>query len=191
MNIVLASASPRRKELLGRILENFDVVTSEFDEKSIVYNKDCGEYVKKIALGKAMKAAELLHEDSIVIGCDTVVYHNGKILGKPKDREEAYEMLESLSGNMHQVYSGIALVNTSNSLIKCEAICTDVFFSELPESEINEYLDSLEWMDKAGAYGIQGKAGIFVEKINGCYYNIVGLPLNCLYNMLIEMGVNL
>lgn len=191
MNIVLASASPRRKELLGKIIENFHVITSDFNEETVIYNGNCEEYVKEIALEKAMKASKPLKGDNVVIGCDTIVYHKGKVLGKPRDKEDAYSMLKSLSGDIHQVYSGLALINTKASLVKCEAVCTDVFFSKLSDAQIDKYLDSLEWNDKAGAYGIQGKASIFVEKIHGCYYNIVGLPLNCLYNMFAEMGVNL
>jgi septum formation protein len=191
VNIVLASSSPRRKELLEKIIKDFSVINSDFDEKTVIYNGDCKEYVKDISLGKAIKVSENLKEDSIVIACDTVVYYKSKIFGKPKDKEEAYSMLKSLSGNMHQVCSGITIINKALSTIKCEAVCTDVFFSNISDYEINKYLDSLEWVDKAGGYGIQGKASIFVEKIHGCYYNVVGLPLNCLYNMLLEMGVNL
>lgn len=191
MNIILASASPRRMELLKRITENFSVVVSEFDENSVTYSGDCMQYVKEIALGKAMDVAGKLNKSSIVIGCDTIVYHKGRVLGKPKDKQEALHMLENLSGDMHQVYSGVAVIDTENNSVKTDYMCTDVFFSKLSYEEINNYIDTLDWVDKAGAYGIQGKAGIFVEKIHGCYYNVVGLPLNLLYHMLMEMGVNL
>lgn len=191
MNIILASASQRREELLRRIVEDFKIIVSDFDENSVVYNGDCAHYVKTLALGKAMNVARTLENQSIVIGCDTIVYHNNKILGKPRDKEEAYSMLRALSGDVHKVYSGIALVNTASGKVSTDYVCTDVFFSKLSEDEINKYINKNEWTDKAGAYGIQGNAGIFVEKIYGCYYNVVGLPLNRLYYMLKEMGVNL
>lgn len=191
MNIVLASASQRRQELLKRIFEDFRITVSNFDEGSVNFNGDCGEYVKKLALGKAQDVANKETSESMVIGCDTIVYFNGTILGKPKDKDEAFSMLKVLSGNIHKVYSGIALVNSDTGAVKTDFVSTDVYFSKLSDKQILEYVASGEPMDKAGAYGIQGKGGIFVEKICGCYYNVVGLPLNRLYDMLKEMGVNL
>ncbi|MCM8710363.1 Maf-like protein [Clostridium sp. SYSU_GA19001] len=191
MEIILASASQRREELLRRIIKDFSIIVSDFDEDSVIFNGNCEDYVKTLAFGKAMNVAKTLKNKSIVIGCDTVVYHNNKILGKPNDKEEAYSMIRALSGNVHKVYSGIALINTVSNISIIDYVCTDVFFAEISDDEINKYIHKNEWADKAGAYGIQGNAGIFVEKIHGCYYNVVGLPLNRLYNMLKEMGVNL
>lgn len=191
MDIVLASSSLRRQELLKRIVDDFKIIVSNFDEESIAYGGDIRKYVKDLALGKANNVMNSIKKHSIIIGCDTVVYHNDKILGKPKDKKEAFYMLKSLSGGVHKVYSGIAVINTFLKTKNVDYVCTEVSFSKLSDDEIYKYIDSFEWIDKAGAYGIQGKAGIFVEKIHGCYYNVVGLPLNRLYNMLKMMGVNL
>lgn len=191
MNFVLASASERRQELLKRIIDQFEIVVSNFDEDTVPYNGDCEDYVKKLAYEKAREVSEKLDKKSIIIGCDTVVYQNGSILGKPKDKAQAFEMLRNLSGTSHKVYSGLAVINTYNNEVKTQAVSTEVYFSKLSQKQIEDYINSEEPMDKAGAYGIQGNAGVFVEKIHGDYYNVVGLPLNTLYYMLKEMGVNL
>ena len=191
MDFVLASASERRQELLKRIVEDFKIVISNFDENTVDFEGDCDDYVKLLALCKAREVANRIKNETIVIGSDTVVYHNGKIFGKPKDEKDAYNMLKSLSGSSHRVYSGIAVINTASNEIRVDSVCTEVFFSTLSEEQISRYVKSSEPMGKAGAYGIQGNGGIFVEKIYGCYYNVVGLPLNRLYFILREMGVNL
>lgn len=191
MGVILASASERRKELLKRIIKEFKIEISAFDEDSITFNGDCKEYVKSIALGKAQSIANKIDYSSIVIGCDTIVYHKGKVLGKPRNEEEAFNMLMALSGDMHEVYSGIAIINTETKSIVQDYVCTEVYFSKLSKEQIISYIKSGEPMDKAGAYGIQGGASIFVERIHGCYYNVVGLPLNKLYFLLRDMGVNL
>ncbi|MEW9096647.1 MAG: Maf-like protein [Clostridiaceae bacterium] len=192
MRIILASASERRKELLKRILCDFEVIVSQFDEDQVAFNGDCGNYVIELAKGKGMDvASNIKDKNSLIIACDTVVFFNGKVLGKPKSEEEAFSMLKELSGNVHFVYSGIFIYNKENNSIMTDYICTEVKFSNLSDEVIKKYIESKEPFDKAGAYGIQGYGGIFVEKINGCYYNVVGLPLNSLYKMLKEMGVNL
>jgi septum formation protein len=191
MKIILASASERRQELLNRIVEDFKIVISNFDETSVQFHGDCHEYVKELALGKAREVADRSKDENIVIGADTIVYHGGKILGKPKDMQDACSMLKNLSGNSHIVYSGIAVINTAADEVRVDSVCSEVFFSELSQEQIDTYAASSEPMDKAGSYGIQGKGGVFVEKIHGDYYNVVGLPLNRLYYMLKEMGVNL
>ncbi|MFL0247467.1 Maf-like protein [Candidatus Clostridium stratigraminis] len=191
MSIILASASERRKELLKRIIPDFKVIASDFNEDSVTFNGDCIKYVENLSLGKAQDVASKTDAANIIIGCDTIVYHNKKVLGKPKNEEEAYKMLTSLSGNSHYVYSGISIINTKTNNIVQDCVCTEVYFSKLSESQIQGYIKSGEPMDKAGSYGIQGYGGIFVEKINGCYYNVVGLPINKLYSLLGDMGVNL
>ncbi len=130
-------------------------------------------------------------DNNLVIGCDTLVAFNNKILGKPKDKKDAFEMLQALSGNEHEVYSGLAILDIKSNKIIKDFVCTKVKFSKLTSLQIEKYVNTGDPMDKAGAYGIQGKAGVFVENINGCYYNVVGLPLNKLNSMLMEMGVNL
>ncbi|MCD2346214.1 Maf-like protein [Clostridium guangxiense] len=201
MKLILASSSPRRKELLKKITDDFIVIESGFDEETIKFRGDVSEYVIELAKAKAedvsnkikneAKYAKLLEQEILIIGCDTVVEIQNNILGKPKNISEAEIMLETLSGNIHRVYSGITLFNASKNIFKVDYACTEVVFSKLSADEIKKYVDSGESLDKAGAYGIQGKAAIFVEEIRGCYYNIVGLPLNKLYKMFLEMGVNL
>lgn len=191
MKIILASASERRQELLKRITDDFEIIVSDFDEHNIEFNGDCAEYVINIAKGKANDVACRYEDEAIVIGSDTVVSYNGKVLGKPKNEDDAFSMLKMLSGNIHQVYSGIALIHKPSMAVKTGFVCTNVKFSEISEERIRKYIRTGEPMDKAGAYGIQGFAGVFVEKIDGCYYNVVGLPLNKLYDMLKGIGVNL
>ncbi|WP_251861810.1 Maf-like protein [Clostridium sp. Marseille-Q2269] len=191
-NIILASASQRRQELLKRIMENFQIIVSDFDESSIPFKDDIPSYVMNLAEGKARSVCKKIDENSdLIIGCDTIVAFNNKILGKPKDKKAAIEMLQALSGNDHQVYSGLAILDVKSNKIIKDFVCTRVKFSKLTFKQIEDYVNTGDPMDKAGAYGIQGKAGIFVENINGCYYNVVGLPLNKLNSMLMEMGVNL
>jgi len=191
MNIVLASASPRRQELLKRLVDNFQIEVSNFDEDSIKFQDDIDKYVCDLAEGKARKILNKVQKKSVVIGCDTVVYLNGKILEKPINDEDAFKMLKSLSGNVHKVYSGLVLINSENNELIRKSVCTEVKFMNLSEDMIFRYIKSGQCNGKAGAYGIQDDGAVFVESINGCYYNVVGLPLNTLYLSLREMGVNL
>ena len=172
LKFILASASERRKELLSRIVKDFEVRVSDFDEESVHVNEDIEEYYSS---------------DSIIIGADTIVVIDNKVLGKPKDKNDAFRMLKSLSNNVHRVYSGVTVINNSTKVIKSECLYTEVYFSELSDEEIWKYIDTGECLDKAGAYGIQGFGGVFVKSINGCYYNVVGLPLNLLNKMIKEI----
>ena len=191
MKVVLASGSPRRQELLKRIVKDFQIVVSSFDEGAIPYDGDIEKYVCKLARGKAEAVVKDIQDESIIIGCDTVVYLNGKVLGKPRDEAEAKSMLRSLSGNTHKVYSGIVLINSKTHKRIEKSICTEVKFMNLSEDMIERYVNSGACFGKAGAYGIQDDAAVFVESINGCYYNVVGFSLNTVFLMLREMGVNL
>ena len=188
MNVVLASASLRRQELLKRIIEDYRIITSDFDEDNILFKGDCSTYVMELAKGKAENVLKKVKEDSIIIGCDTVVFLDEKILGKPNGEEEAYKMLKALSGNTHKVYSGMAIINSKTKEIITDFEVTEVLFSKLSDDEIYKYIKSGEPMDKAGAYGIQGFGGVFVESIKGCFYNVVGLPLNKLNKLLKGWG---
>jgi septum formation protein len=192
-NIILASASQRRQELLKRILGNFQIIVSDFDESSIPFKNNIPSYVMNLAEGKARSVSKKImdQDNNLIIGCDTIVAFNNRILGKPKDKKDAFEMLQALSDNEHEVYSGLAILDVKSNKIIKDFVCTKVKFSKLTSSQIEKYINTGDPMDKAGAYGIQGKAGVFVENINGCYYNVVGLPLNKLNSMLMEMGVNL
>ena len=191
MNIVLASGSPRRQELLKRIIEDFHIEVSNFDESSIGFTGDIDKYVCELAEGKARGVLHKFQDESIIIGCDTVVYLNGKILGKPSNREEAIKMLKELSGKTHQVYSGLAMINNKTNKVLKKSICTEVKFTELSDNMILKYVESGQSDGKAGAYGIQDGGAIYVESINGCYYNVVGFSLNTVFLLLREMGVNL
>lgn len=190
MKLVLASASPRRFELLSKITSNFIQIPSGFDETQVAYEFDIKNYVINIAKGKAIDVAER-NKDSIVIGCDTIVELDGKVIGKPKDEKEAFSILRSLSGKVHSVYTGIYIINTETKEKAFDYEKSDVTFSVLTDEEIKWYIKTGEPLDKAGAYGIQGYGGLFVDRIEGCYFNIVGLPVSKLNKMLKLMGVNL
>lgn len=184
MKFILASGSLRRQELLSRLLSDYAIVVSDFDEDSIPYEGDPEEYVMTLALQKARTVQAQFSDNPVVLGSDTVVCQDGEILGKPRNREDAYRMLQNLSGKSHQVYSGIALLLDSQKGEELTCTKTSVKFSELSHEEIEAYLDAEEWKDKAGAYGIQGYAARFVEEIHGDYYNVMGLPLSTLYQLL-------
>lgn len=184
LKIILASASERRQELLSRLVDDFTIIISDFDETKVQKTGTVSQYVEEIAIGKAKDVLNKIQEPSIIIAADTVVALGEEILGKPKDKADAYNMLSKLSDNTHEVYTGIVLINSESGKIIKDSVKTDVVFSKLKDKQINDYIDSGDSLDKAGAYGIQGKAGIFVKKINGCYYNVVGLPLNKLNEMI-------
>lgn len=184
MKYVLASSSERRQELLKRLIKNFEIVVSEFDEESIGFSGDVKKYVIDLATAKGKASLELLDHDAIVIAADTIVVHEGNLLGKPKNKEDAFRILRMLSGNSHEVYTGFVIINSRNKQIIKDVVRTKVIFSHITDKEIIEYINTNEPMDKAAAYGIQGLGGVFVEKIEGCYYNVVGLPLNRLKRQL-------
>ncbi len=183
--IVLASQSPRRRELLGGLIKDFDIIADKSEE---VINPDMTpeEIVKSLALEKAENVAKIAGDDALVIGADTVVCIDGKILGKPKDESEAKEMLGTLSGREHHVCTGFALVDNASGKRVCDFERTVVRFKTLTETEIERYIQSGEPMDKAGAYGIQGVGALFVEGIKGDYFNVVGLPICALFKSLKE-----
>lgn len=173
--IILASASPRRRQLLKQIGLSFRVIPSLVDEDSINC-RDPLANVQAIALHKARDVAARVKE-GIVIGADTQVIADGEVLGKPKDEADAARMISKLSGKTHRVITGVALVNVETLFEETWAETTSVTFRELSEDEKTAYVESGEPMGKAGAYGIQGRAAAFVERIEGCYFNVVGLPL--------------
>ncbi|WP_424955129.1 Maf family protein [Jeotgalibacillus salarius] len=172
MDIILASQSPRRKELMAMLPYPFLIHPSEFDE-STIKEKDPEKAVLKIAEGKAADVAEKFPE-SVVIGSDTIVFQQ-QILGKPKTAEEAAEMLRSLSGQTHTVYTGVVLMKDGIATSFAEK--TSVTFWPLSEKEISDYAATEDPYDKAGAYGIQSGGALFVKEITGDYYAVVGLPL--------------
>lgn len=188
MNFILASGSERRKELLSRIIENYDIIVSDFDEDSVKLEQDVTSYVKNIALGKAKDVSLKVSRDNIIIAADTIVTFNNEILGKPKDKSDAFRMLKLLSGNWHKVYTSIAIVNNSTNKIIQDVQLTEVKFSKITDDDIVKYIETGEPLDKAGAYGIQGFGGVFVEQIKGCYYNVVGMSLSKLNFMLKQIN---
>jgi septum formation protein len=173
-SIILASSSPRRQELLSLLQIPFRVHSSDIDEH-IPHGMEAEEAVVQLAERKAKAVSEQFMEE-IVIGSDTVVVCDGKILGKPIDRDDAFSMLRQLSGREHRVLTGVAIVNGDK--VKSFYEETKVTFWELTDSDITSYLDSGEPFDKAGSYGIQGFGSLFVKKINGDYFNVVGLPVS-------------
>lgn len=188
MKIILASKSERRKELLKKICKNFDIVESNFDESKID-EKDPVMFAINCALGKAKEVGERF-PDNTVIGADTIVYHNGEIIGKPQNYEEAKKILKKLSGSRHQVITGIAIYNKNENKILTDYDISFVKFKELSEEEIEEYLKTEDFRDKAGAYGIQNINDKFVDYIEGDFDNIVGLPVKKLEKLLFQFLYN-
>ncbi len=177
--IILASESPRRRQLLEQIGFNFEVVSSQVDEEEII-DKNPLINIQLLALRKAQEIANKGYR-GIIIGADTQILIENEIIGKPRDREDAKRILLKLSGKSHEVVTGIAIIDTEAVSSETWFETTIVKFRELMVDEIEEYLDTGEYIGKAGAYGIQGRAAVFVERIEGCYFNVVGLPLTKLY----------
>jgi septum formation protein len=185
--LVLASASPRRKKLLEQIGLEFQVNVSAFDEDSVPTHLSPPDYVQLLAQSKALAVSQNLDFRAIVIGADTTVVLDGQILNKPTDVANASRMLALLSNRTHEVCTGIALVETATNRIITDVCRTEVRFRALDTAEIKAYVDSGSPLDKAGSYGIQDDFGaVFVQEIRGCYYNVVGLPLELLYRRLRE-----
>jgi septum formation protein len=195
MNLILASASERRIELLKRITEDFTIIVSNFDEDKVKFTGKVHEYVmelskeKAYAVSKSKKISKT--EQNIIIAFDTIVSIDNRILGKPKDRLDAFRMIKMLSGKVHNVYTGVTILDVASNITNCDYVCTKVRFSNLTDKVIDRYLNLEEYKDKAGAYAIQGYASVFVESIEGCFYSVVGLPINKLSTMFGEMGINL
>lgn len=192
--IILASASPRRSEIMTQAGFEFTVVPSSVEENIISETPD--KIVEDLALQKANDVYRTIKKDYegkdfIVIGADTIVCYNGEILGKPEDEQEAFDMLKLLSDRTHQVYTGVAI------LYRCEGAKqvyffnekTDVTFCAVNDYELKDYIATFDCMDKAGSYGIQGPFAKHIKGINGDYFNVVGLPINRLYQELKKLNV--
>jgi septum formation protein len=187
--LVLASSSPRRIELLRMLGVKFSVIPSGIEEDS-VHSISVGELVESNAVSKASEVASQL-DTGLVIGADTVVVLDGKIYGKPSGLDDARHMLSELAGRTHQVFSGVAVVRVEDGASKVAHAVTDVAFRPLSDGEITRYFDMINPLDKAGAYAIQGIGGVIIEKITGCYYNVVGLPLTVLDDLLSHFDIRL
>ena len=205
--IILRSASPRRRELLEQIGISFEVRVS--DKEEVYHSLIPEEIVKELALSKAENVADDLREkqeqvkqisfdkknnvllDTIVIGADTIVVSDGSILGKPKDEADAVRMIRSLQGRSHKVYTGVAILDYDDEGKRksvVHAVETEVFVNPMSDEEIREYAATGEPLDKAGAYGIQGRFAAYIERIDGDYYNVVGLPVSYVYRQLKEIA---
>ncbi|MFW5787694.1 MAG: Maf family protein [Halanaerobiales bacterium] len=187
--IVLASASPRREELLKQLGLNFTIVPSNIDEDEYSC-KNPVKLVKKLSEAKAEDVAVVV-EDAIVIAADTVVVYKDEILGKPADKNEAKSMLGKLSGSEHQVYSGITVISSNNNQSITEFDRTEVYMKKLNRDEIDLYIQSGEPMGKAGSYAIQGLGGVFVDRIEGSYFSVMGLPIHLLFDILKEFNISI
>ncbi len=182
--IILASSSPRRRELLSMIGLHYIIEPSGEDEVQ-PHGLPPAEYVKTLALQKAQPVADL-HPEDCVIGADTIVYLEGDILGKPHTPDVAKAYLTRMQGKQHVVFTGVAVLKNGKADVRhCE---TRVTFAPMTQREIEAYVATGEPLDKAGAYGVQGPGGIFVERVEGNYFNVIGLPLPLLYKMLIDAG---
>ena len=205
--IILGSASPRRRELLEKSGISFEVRDS--DKEEVYHSLIPEEIVKELALSKAENVADDLREkqeqvkqisfdkknnvllDTIVIGADTIVVSDGSILGKPKDEADAVRMIRSLQGRSHKVYTGVAILDYDDEGKRksvVHAVETEVFVNPMSDEEIREYAATGEPLDKAGAYGIQGRFAAYIERIDGDYYNVVGLPVSYVYRQLKEIA---
>lgn len=194
--VILGSASPRRRELLAQIGARFEVRTSGREE--VYHSTVPEEIVRELAIMKAENVAEDLAdeqgrtpEDTIVIGADTIVVLDGKILGKPKDEKDAADMIGALQGRSHEVYTGVAILDygaRGKKNVSVRAVGTKVYVNSMDEAEISAYIATGEPMDKAGAYGIQGRFAAYIDRIEGDYYNVVGLPVSYVYQALKRLG---
>ncbi len=187
--IILASSSPRRRSLIRLLGLNFRTLSTNIDEKPLPGERP-DEFVCRLALKKADAVACRAHA-GVVLGCDTAVAVEGELFGKPGTAAEAKRMLRALSAKSHEVWSGLALLDLNRGLRWLDAERTVVYFKELSDQEIEGYVASGEPIDKAGAYAIQGKGALFIPRIEGCFFNVVGLPLYRLHSLLQKAGISL
>ena len=189
--IYLASKSPRRSEMLASLKIPFEVISSPYEEKmEDVAGLSPEKMASQLAGFKASYVAESLRS-GIIIGADTIVVKEDLILGKPVDKLEVFSMLHSLSGERHRVITGISLVDVERKITLTHSEVTNVFFRDLNPEDIEQYIQTGEPFDKAGAYGIQGYASLFVNKIEGCYFNVVGFPIVAFRNLMLDLGYNI
>lgn len=186
MKLILASASPRRKELLEKTGLEFEILPAKGEE--VITKTVPREVVEELSLQKAAEIAKMQEGTCIVIGADTIVAKDDKIMGKPKDEADARRMLSLLSGDVHQVYTGVTLIRTgAEEKVVTFSEKTEVFFYPMTEQEINDYIVTGDCMDKAGAYGIQGNFAVHVKGLEGDYYNVVGLPIGKVWQELKQL----
>mgnify|MGYP001160051916 FL=1 len=190
MKFILASSSPRRQELLLRLQTPFDIILPDVDESIIPPDGSPETYCTALAELKANDISQH-YPNNLVIGSDTIVVLDDQIMGKPEDKAMAQNMLETLSGKTHHVYTGVCLKWAERNIHHLFAEITMVTFRELSEADINHYIESCPPYDKAGSYGIQDWSAVFVKEIKGCYDNVVGFPISRFYEELKKLGINL
>ena len=190
MKFILASSSPRRRELLLRLQTHFDIILPDVDESIIPPEGSPETYCTALAELKANDISQH-YPNNLVIGSDTIVELDNNIMGKPKDKRMAQNMLETLSGKTHHVYTGVCLKWIDKNIHHLFAEITMVTFRKLSEADINHYIESCPPYDKAGSYGIQDWSAVFVKEIKGCYDNVVGFPISRFYEELKKLGINL
>jgi septum formation protein len=188
MEIILGSGSPRRGEILRFFSIPFLQIASSFDEDSVAFTGDPADYVRTLSRKKAETLAPD-HVDRALLTADTTVFCEGVIYNKPKSHEEAVLFLKTLSGKWHSVFTSLSLFHKGQMETKCEE--TRILFHELTLDQIHHYLQHVNFLDKAGSYAIQQSGSLVVKKIDGCYYNVMGLPLNSLKELLFAIGVDL
>lgn len=186
--IILASKSPRRKRLLENIGLQFKIVPSNINEN--IASSSPREYAENLSLRKARKVAQK-YKDAIIIGADSIVVFKGEIIGKPSSVRNAREILRKLSGKKHLVITGFTVLDSKTNKSETKSVLSKVVFKKLTEKEINEYVKSREPMGKAGAYAVQERASVFIKKIEGDFFNIVGLPVFSLCRVLQKFGINI
>ena len=188
MQLILGSSSPRRKEILGFFSIPFKQVSPDFDEAQVIFQGDPAAFASEIAHRKALCLAARFPND-VILTADTVVYRNNEVFSKPENMKEAHAMLQELSGKEHQVFTGVSVLKKNEAFIEAEK--TTVFFNELTEPQILKYQDHFHPLDKAGGYAIQKGGSLIVKRIEGCYYNIMGLPIQTTAKLLLKAGIDL
>jgi septum formation protein len=188
MRLILGSQSPRRKEILSHFSLPFEQATSSFNEEAVPFKGDPIKHVYELSKGKADSLRHRFHK-ALILTADTIVYREGKIYGKPKDEQEAFQTLLELSGRWHCVFTGLTLREENREYQQFEE--TRVLFNPLTHQQIRQYQAKLHWADKAGGYAIQMPGGLIVQKIEGCYYNVMGLPINRVRELLLKVGIEL
>ena len=186
--LILGSQSPRRKEILDFFSIPFIQAIPDFDEEAIAFQGDPERYACTLSQGKA-ESLQKKFPDAIILTADTIVYQDGKVYNKPKNAEDAFNMLSELAGKWHSVYTAVTVRQQSKIYSKAEE--TKVQFNPLTPKQIGQYIESVECLDKAGSYAIQNKGGIIVRQISGCYFNVKGLPINTVVELLHHFGVEI
>lgn len=188
MRLILGSTSPRRREILSYFSLSFEQLSPNFDEEAVPFKGVPSSYVQILASGKALSLSKE-YPEATILSADTIVFKEGKVYGKPKNEKEAFQFLYELQGSWHSVYSGVALWHADKLFKDFEE--TKVLFNSLTPLQIKQYMKALHWADKAGGYAIQLAGSLIARKIKGCYYNVIGLPINSVNKLFNRIGIDL